>query len=67
MMTQAEFITELKNTHTEEKKDANHYMEMAKSAPTSSMRDMLYEIARDEIMHKAKLECMLMTLEGSIT
>ena len=67
MMTQAEFITELKNTHTEEKNDANHYMEMAKSAPTSSMRDMLYEIASDEIMHKAKLECMLMTLEGSIT
>ena len=66
-MTQAEFIQELHKTHDEEKNDANHYMEMAKSAPTSAMRDMLYEIARDEIMHKAKLECMLMTLEGSLS
>ena len=67
MMTNAEFIAELKKTHTEEQNDAQHYMDMARSAPTQPVRDMLYEITRDEIMHKAKIECMLMTLEGSLS
>jgi len=65
-MTQADFIKALHTAHTEEKNDANHYMELARSAPTSPIRDMLYEIARDEVMHKAKLECMLMHLEDAV-
>lgn len=66
-MTQTDFLKYLKEAHAEEKKDLDKYMEMAKNAPTPAMRDMLYEIAKDEVMHHAKLECMVITMEGSMT
>lgn len=65
-MTTAEFIKHVKDAITEEHKDVDHYMEMAKAAPTPEIRDMLYNIAKDEIMHHAKLECIQVTLEGTI-
>ena len=55
-MTQADFLKHLKDSHAEEHKDVEKYMEMAKNAPDPAMRDMLYGIAKDEIMHHAKLE-----------
>lgn len=65
-MTQADFLKYLKESHAEEKKDIDKYMELAKNAPTQAMRDMLYDIAKDEVMHHAKLECMVITMEGSM-
>lgn len=65
-MTQADFVKAIKSQHGEEETDANKYMELAKNAPTPAIRDMLYDIAKDEIMHRAKLECMCITLEGGI-
>lgn len=64
-MTTAEFVKTLKDAHAEEVKDSEKYMSMAKNAPTAEVRDMLYNIAKDEVMHRAKLECMIITLEGS--
>lgn len=66
-MTTAEYVKALKDAHAEEVKDSEKYMAMAKNAPTAEIRDMLYNIAKDEIMHRAKLECMIITLEGSLT
>lgn len=66
-MTQADFLKYLKESHAEEQKDIDKYMEMAKNAPTPAMRNMLYEIAKDEVMHHAKLECMVITMEGSMS
>lgn len=66
-MTPNDFIKHLKDAHDEEKKDIDHYMEMAKNAPTPAMRDMLYDIVKDEVMHHAKLECMIITMEGGMS
>lgn len=65
-MTTSEFAKMLKDAHAEEMKDSEKYMNLAKSAPLPEVRDMLYNIAKDEIMHRAKLECMILTLEGSV-
>lgn len=65
-MTSAEFVKALKDAHAEEVKDSEKYMNLAKNATNPEIRDMLYCIAKDEVMHRAKLECMIITLEGSL-
>ena len=65
-MTTTDFVKTLRDAHAEEVKDSEKYMNLAKNAPTAEIRNKLIHIAKDEIMHRAKLEGMILMLEGSL-
>jgi len=48
---------------SEEQDDSRKYMQRAQEAPTEEDRKVLIDIAKQEIMHRAMLECMLLTYE----
>ena len=61
------FYRELMNALGEETDAGNKYASLAKEAPTKEERETLLEMARQEIMHKAKLDCMILGHEEETT
>lgn len=47
----------------EETEGASKYSALAKEAPTEEAKKKLMEIAKQEIMHHAMLECLLMDVK----
>ena len=54
------FYPAIRDALAEEQASGNKYMSLAKEAPTKEERETLLGMARQEIMHKANLECMLL-------
>ena len=54
------FYQSIADSLKEEKEGAEKYKNLAKDAPTKEAREALMEIAKQEIMHHAKLECLLL-------
>lgn len=54
------FYQELRNALTEEQEAGSKYAELAKRAPSIQCREMLMEMAREELVHRAHLEGMLL-------
>lgn len=58
------FYEALRKAVQAEGEDSNKYVELAKKAPTMEARDILLCIAKDEIMHRAKIDCLLLDEEA---
>lgn len=56
----AHFYQSVKDALKDETSSGNLYASLAKEAPTQWERETLMEMARQEIMHKANLECILL-------
>lgn len=54
------FYQSVRDALAEEQAAGNKYTSLAKEAPTEEERETLLGMARQEIMHKAHLECMLL-------
>ena len=59
-MAEKSFYQELRDALTEEMEAGNKYAMLAKRAPSVQCRETLMEMARQEIMHRAHLEGMLL-------
>lgn len=53
------FYQSVKDSLKEETDAGNKYAMLAKQAPTEEIRETLLSMARQEIMHRAHLECIL--------
>ena len=60
------FVQKLKDYHKAENVDSDKYVEMAKYAPNEETRKKLMQMAHDEIMHRAYLECMILDLSNEL-
>ena len=54
------FYQEIRAALDEESEAGNKYAKLAKMAPTVHCRETLMEMAREEIIHRAHLEGMLL-------
>lgn len=54
------YIQALKDSLKEETDGASKYAALSKEAPTEEAKKKLMEIAKQEVMHRAMLECLLM-------
>ena len=63
-MADKSFYQELRDSLQEELDDGNKYAMLAKRAPTVQCRETLMQMAREEIMHRAHLEGMLLNYDG---
>ena len=59
-MTINSFYDAIKTALKEETDAGKHYSDLAKEAPNEEFRKELYKMARQEIMHHARLEGMLL-------
>lgn len=55
-MTKDDFYKKIHESIEEEHEDAGKYIELAKDAMSEEDKECLMEIAKQEIMHRAKLE-----------
>lgn len=60
------FYSAIKDALAEETSAGNKYATLAKEAPSKEERETLLEMARQEIMHKAHLDCMLLGHEDEL-
>ena len=59
-MSDKGFYQELREALSEEMEAGNKYAMLAKRAPSVQCRETLMQMAREEIMHRAHLEGMLL-------
>jgi len=64
--TNLSFYQSIKDSLAEESDAGEKYAMLAKKAPSEEFRNMLMSMARQEIMHHAQLECMLLGNEDKI-
>ena len=55
-----DFIQALKEAYAEEEKDSDKYIRIAQSVANDEDRKMLIEMAKQELVHKAKIENILL-------
>lgn len=58
------FYDSLRTALQEEANAGSKYVALSKDAPSEDERKTLIEMAKQEIMHKAHLECMLLGHDG---
>lgn len=56
----ADFLRSLRESFEEEARDANKYAYLARMAETEEDRKILIEIAKQELVHRAKVEGILL-------
>ena len=59
-MTKDEFYREIQKSIEEEHDAGSLYISLAKDAPTDEDMECLMKMAKQEVMHRANLEWMLM-------
>lgn len=68
MATQASvtpnYYQAIRDALKDETNSGNLYANLAKEAPYEWDRDTLMEMAREEIMHRARLECILLCADN---
>lgn len=57
------YAQSLKDSLKEETDGASKYTSLAKEAPNEEARKMLLDMAKQEIMHHAMLECLILDLD----
>lgn len=55
-----DYYQSLKDALTEEQDGATKYIELSKLAPNDDAKETLIKIAKQEIKHRAKIECLLL-------
>ena len=58
------YYQSIRDALKDETNSGNLYATLAKEAPSTWERDTLMEMAREEIMHRAHLECILLECDG---
>lgn len=59
-----DYIESLRESLDEEMDAGNKYTALAKEAPTENAKEQLLRMAKEEIMHRAMLQCLLVDAES---
>ncbi len=59
-----DYVKSLRESLDEETDAGNKYTALAKEAPTENAKEQLLRMAKEEIMHRATLQCLLVDAEG---